>query len=618
MSPLVTGLIEEAKAGRNVYITDLHALFGGLADGESHRLACVVEMLDGTGLRRFDLRIPRLDGLDGEERTFVEDYIHAEVYNIISALGGRRMVIHADQGSAELAEVLARLPSVFGIGIPRGARSGYGRAVNVTDRMIDAISPGAPAFSFGLAPREEAPTAARPRPPVADPVSLFRRRTQRLEGKALVGLDVGGTDIKAVLVDDGRIVDTMEYDWFPASFLRSRQLVDPICLIARLLVARLWIHRLPGADGRRAALLELAARALHAGAGNTEMVRALADMERAGLDRGLRCDGIGLCFPDVVVKNKIVGGEVYKTRGIRNNPAIDYERDFAELTDLDVRLREWVAPGGVVRIINDGPMAAFTAAVEMAALPDAVSDAASDARGVARGIFAHTLGTELGTGWVTETGAIPDIPLEVYNFIIDLGCWPERAFEPDDLRSVNNFNTGLPGTLQKYCSQSGVFRLALKRFFSDRPDLLRELEEKGYIERRPAEGTEGWYVPTEPVDQRKPFLEHMMRLLDRERGETNRGIWREIGKSLAVTLLETRRILEPGTEVRYLFGRLVKNAACFDLMVDGARSIDPGASFVAAGTGMATTALMTQLQGRAEVTVAQFAQAIGAVYFANE
>ena len=96
---------------------------------------------------------------------------------------------------------------------------------------------------------------------------------------------------------------------------------------------------------------------------------------------------------------------------------------------------------------------------------------------MARGVFAHTLGTELGTGWVTETGAIPDIPLEVYNFIIDLGCWPERAFEPDDLRSVNNFNTGLPGTLQKYCSQSGVFRLALKRFSSERPDLLRELEQ---------------------------------------------------------------------------------------------------------------------------------------------
>ena len=110
----------------------------------------------------------------------------------------------------------------------------------------------------------------------------------------------------------------------------------------------------------------------------------------------------------------------------------------------------------------------------------------------------------------------------------------------------------------------------------------------------------------------------MMRLPDRERDETNRAIWREIGRSLAVTLVETRRILEPGTDVRFLFGRLVKNAACFDLMVEGARSIDPGISLVVAGTGMANTALMKQLEGHQEVTVAQFAQAVGAVYFVNE
>ena len=394
MSPSVTGLIEQAKAGRSVYITDLHARFGALADGECDRLACVVEMLDGTGLRRFDLRVPRVDGLDGGECAFVEDYIHAEVYNIISALGGRRMAVYSDQGSAEFLTILNRFPAVFGIGLPRSSRSGYGRAVNVTDRMIGALSPGAPGFSFEFAPLDRAPSAMRPRTPSADLVAFFRGRTERLEGKALIGLDVGGTDIKAVLVDGGRIVDTMEYDWFPASFLRSRQLVDPICLIVRLLFARLWIHRLPGADGRRATLVELAASALHTSMGSAEMARVLADLEAAGLDKGLRCDGIGLCFPDVVVRNKIVGGEVYKTRGIRNNPAIDYERDFAELTDLDVRLREWVAPGGAVRIINDGPMAAFTAAVEMAASPEA--------KDVARGVFAHTLGTELGTGWVTR------------------------------------------------------------------------------------------------------------------------------------------------------------------------------------------------------------------------
>jgi len=57
------------------------------------------------------------------------------------------MAIHFDQGR-ELGAILARLPAVFGIGLPRLARSGYGRAVNVTDRMIGAMSPGRACLFF--------------------------------------------------------------------------------------------------------------------------------------------------------------------------------------------------------------------------------------------------------------------------------------------------------------------------------------------------------------------------------------------------------------------------------------------------------------------------------------
>jgi hypothetical protein len=606
---VIRQLMEEAGSGRSVFITDLHALFGSLADDTSDLLACVVELLDGTGSRRLDMKVPRLDGMGAAERSFVEGYIHAEIYNMLSALGGKLMTIYVDPGRAALARAVGELPSVFGIGLGRSSRRGYGRAVNVADRMIAAMTPSSPAFSFQFGDIGQAPVGMGPSNPPGDVVGFFKSRTEHLSNKALLGMDVGGTDIKAVLVDNGCLVDSKEYDWFPAGFLRSRQLVDPICLIVRLLQARLWVHRMPARDRRRAELRRRVARALEKGAGDAEMSQALSSLKAEGLDEGPRFDGIGLCFPDVVVRNKIVGGEVYKTRGIRNNPAIDYESDFAQLTNLDVRLGAWVRPGGAVRIINDGPMASFTAAVEMAA--------SAEAGGVAKGVFAHTLGTELGTGWVTETGAIPDIPLEVYNFIIDLGSWPERAYEPDDARSVNNFNTGLPGTLQKYCSQSGIFRLALTYFPAERPDLLRELEDKGYVERRMTGGKEGWYVPTGPVDQRKAFLEHMMRLPDRERDPTNIRIWHEIGKSLAVTLLETKRILAPGSDRRFLFGRLVKNPTCFKLLVEGARSVDPGISLVVAGTGMANTPLMKQLERHPQMSVAQFAQAIGAVYFAS-
>jgi len=96
---MIQDLIRAADAGQSVYITDLHALFGRLPDSESHDLAVVIEMLDGTGLRRFDLRIPRIRNLDHQERTFIQEYIHAEVYNIISALGGPSIPIRGARSS---------------------------------------------------------------------------------------------------------------------------------------------------------------------------------------------------------------------------------------------------------------------------------------------------------------------------------------------------------------------------------------------------------------------------------------------------------------------------------------------------------------------------------------
>lgn len=63
------------------------------------------------------------------------------------------------------------------------------------------------------------------------------------------------------------------------------------------------------------------------------MERGAAAMEQAaGTLRGF--DAIGLCFPDVVIRNRIVGGETYKTRGMRENAALDYEAQFAKITDL--------------------------------------------------------------------------------------------------------------------------------------------------------------------------------------------------------------------------------------------------------------------------------------------
>jgi hypothetical protein len=116
---------------------------------------------------------------------------------------------------------------------------------------------------------------------------------------------------------------------------------------------------------------------------------------------------------------------------------------------------------------------------------------------------------------------------------------------------------------------------------------------------------------------RKPFLEFMMRLPERGPNATVERIFRELGEFMAVAWLESRWLLSPAARGRVLFGRVVKHQACFDLMVEGAASLVPGIELTVANDEMANTPLMRQLKQSRDYTVAQFAQAVGAVHYAN-
>lgn len=603
MSTPTQEFVAAAEAGHPVYVSEARRRFATLDPAESFTMTGTLRGLDGTA-QSFDLVLPRFERLAAGERAFVTEYFLAGLYNIISTIGGEELRLSAAGDPVE-AGVLARaFASAFGVELPRRDRRGYGRSVNVVDRMLEAVKGSAggpsPGFRWSLGPGAPAGAdAGAPAP--GDVVGMCRDAVADLDGKSLCGIDVGGTDIKLALAVRGRIARFKEYDWFPASFTGIDQLIQPIVLLVRLM----RLDALRVTDPAAAAALGPRLEPAMAGDADLALIAEVVERcEQLVAGAAFRFDGIGLCFPDVVVRDKIVGGEVYKTRGIRENPAIDYEREFARLSHLDGELRRFVGPQGVVGIVNDGPMAAFTAAVETAAV---------DPRAVERGVFAHTLGTELGTGWVTEAGAIPDIPLEVYNCIIDLGSHPERRFEPDDVRSVNNFNTGLPGTLQKYTSQSGVFRLAAKYLPEASPGLYREILDRGFL----VENGGSLRVPTRPKDLRKPFLEFLMRLPEGGNDPAVDRIFRELGEFLAVAWLETEWILAPRAKDRILFGRLVKHRPCFALMLEGARRILPALALGVADDELANTRFMKELQQRSGYTVAQFAQAIGAVHYAN-
>jgi hypothetical protein len=334
---------------------------------------------------------------------------------------------------------------------------------------------------------------------------------------------------------------------------------------------------------------------------SNEAMQSAVDTCRTIYGEAPLLDGIGVCFPDVVIDDQIVGGETYKTRGIRNASA-DYEAEFRKLSSLQTLLLAQCKPHGKVHLSNDGSLAAYTAAVELAH--------SAEAQSVVSGVFAHTLGTELGTGWIDETGEIPQIPLEVYNCIIDLGNHPARAYHELDARSVNNFNTGLSGTLQKYCSQSGAYRLALRLFETEAPARYAELFDKGFLEQTSG----GVFVRQTPNDMRKSLLEYLMRLAS-EGDTVAEEIFREIGEYLAVTFEESEWMLSPKSRERILFGRFVKHKRCFDLMQEGANARNL-VRFVAGDGTLAFTPVMLELKNDPAYTVAQFGQAVGAAYFA--
>lgn len=583
---MLNTFLAQANQDLPVFIGDVRTAFQKEGGRPFH---LHVKLYDGS-VRVFPLVIPHASTKEGID--FIASYIHAHIYNILSSLGAVRIDIYFPTADLQLQELTAKLPEIFQVAVPKAQRSGYGKCLNVNERTLAALTENGECFSFRCLDISQEPAVA-PAPKKEQAQQVFSRLPALTRDRLVLGIDIGGTDIKLAVSVNGELAYCKEYDWFPTEFGLAKQFVDPIVTLVRLMQA-VANYALSGKD------FPLDLSALRREATLEEMLHCREAVE-AALGGSLRpFDGMGISFPDVVIRNRIVGGETFKTKGIRENTEVDYEKEFSRITGLYKELAPYVSDVQNIWITNDGPMAAFTVAVEQSFVGVDVSC----------GMFAHTLGTELGTGWVEGDGKIPEIPLEVYNFIIDLGCFQQRTFGADDVRSTNNFNTKLPGTLQKYTSQYGAFRLAAKYAPQHAPELEKEAFDKGLLRMVGQQ----MIVPTAPKDMRKAYLEFLM---DKAaKGDPLcQQIFREIGRYLSVTWEETSYILEPDARERTLFGRLVKHPACFRLICEGAASRTPELVQYAADGSLANTKLMQQLEAHPDYTVAQFAQAVGAIYF---
>lgn len=553
--------LEAARRGLPVWVADVREQSAAMKDRID--VTMQLTLCDGTK-RDFPLPLPRWQN-DGE-RQFAAQYVTACVWNTLSALSGRELAFYLDPGETEAAALLATLDETFQVHAEK--RSGYGKVVNIADRLCRAFGGGR--FTFAVRSTGDYSPAPAFAPPQGALTEKLRRAAQRCGSGVCCGIDIGGTDIKAAVAVDGKLVCVKEYDWDPASSPTVEGIEAPIVLLVRLMACC--------AAGMTPALRA----ALDKDASDALMAQAVAESASVPLDV------LGVSFPDVVIRDRIVGGESPKTKGMRENRAIDYESAFAELGTLQERLRPLCREGAAIHTTNDGHIAAFTAAAELAWSGE------PNFRG---GVVAHALGTDFGMGYLYGDGSIPEMPVELYDFLLDLGSFPQRALPPLDLRSTRNENSGLPGA-RRYVGQAASFRLA----YDQEPALLT-----GFAEVRDD-------VLTVPPEKRKACLAHLMARAAKG-DDAAQEVFRQVGRNVGQMSRELALLLRPQTDTRYLFGRFVKEPACFRLLQEGCREIVPGIHLEAADEELSVTPLMRSLAAQG-VTVAQFGQAVGAMYYA--
>lgn len=569
---MLKNYIQKAKQGQSVWLPDVREALAGSAAAVP--VIFSLELCTGERVDRCHY-LPRWS--TEEEARFAREYLNACVFNTLAAYSGRELRFYLKERDERILQLLAGLEDSF-------SGAGLAKCIRVANRISRGFGGGG--FRFAVDDIENYSPPEKKAGASGGTLTERLKQAAREEGRACCcGMDIGGTDIKLAAAKGEKLVCVKEFDWNPAESPTAEGIIAPVLLLVRLMRACL------AADGTE--LFTRLAPALEKDAPLHEMALAVSSVERQLGDGIDVLDAVGLSFPDVVIHDRIIGGETPKTRGMRNNPDRDYEAEFSKLTALNEQIAALCRAGGRVRIINDGSMAAFTAAMELAH--------SGDAGLIEKGVIAHSLGTDLGTGWLTGEGTIPPLPLELYDCLLDLGSLPKREFDVRDLRCVCNENSGLPG-VRRYMGQAAAFRLA----WEQEPALLKD-----YVK------TSGGlvYVRDKDPDLRKPCLESLMEQAEAGNKQAER-IFVAIGENLGQVCREMEFLLNTGLDKRFIFGRFVKRPRCFALICQGCRRVAPGIRLVAADSGMAFTPLMRALDGLPDVTVAQFGQAVGSAYYA--
>ncbi|MDI9491238.1 MAG: ROK family protein [Clostridiaceae bacterium] len=454
-----------------------------------------------------------------------ERYLVALVNNIISTFGGLDLQIYYDKSCADQNNLFLNLDNVFQIS--ESTRTSYGSFINYSDRINRHFNK--PNFKFSYYHFDEKISLKENekfsiRELEAPSIKISNSEITDLPNNQIwISLDVGGNSIKGVLYQNGNILSMKDYSWFPARMTEADEFNGGIENVIRFLLKEIGFEN----------------------------------------DLSKKVDAMIIGYPDIIIDNKIIGGETYKHLGIRTKYCNNYEQEYRKLYSLDELLQKYLKNDGKLIILNDGNVAALIETIERILLPDEY--------GKDFLTMVHTIGTEMGTGFLSSIPIVQKIPLECYQYVIDLGMQNYSKYVPSDIRSINNTNSEISGTVQKYVTQMGLFRLSITDMLENDPNSFQQLITEGFIEYR---GNE-LRVVTDPEDMRSKLTYFLTDEMLHKGNKSVRRALLQMGHALAATIDQVKMIIpEMGTE-RVLSGGIVSDTIAYNTLKEGLHSVKP-------------------------------------------
>ena len=273
-------------------------------------------VLSSNGCGRYSSWVLPCDTIIEENYPLWESYLLAILNNIIVTYGGEKLTLFYNLSSKPVKKLFDNVVAEFQLDNCKNNRTGFGVYINYINRMnpyleLNKFSILSKDISYWQPPKDSEIIYLYGDEKKHQSIKSLKEAALSLEGKVFCSLDVGGNSIKGAVIQDGEICVLKEHRWYPSSCKTSKEMLTPILCMIRVL--RQFTHML-NLRNKDELVRELAKTKLS----DDELERQAKVLEHTCPTKML-FDAIVIGFPDIVVKNKIAGGETFKQIGIKKH-----------------------------------------------------------------------------------------------------------------------------------------------------------------------------------------------------------------------------------------------------------------------------------------------------------